>query len=162
MMKWIPQLLISMALFFPVTGCGTQAELQAAHRTINSLEEEVRWLSEGVPPAIYQALADYVFREFKEGRVPMDLIQGDRFDFYVLEPGKNTDSVPKAQIDFQPVLKWFQEHPATEVESMAVSPSSRKDRVWIDLQTNDGFFVRVAFKAYGLVAFSIAETPFGE
>lgn len=137
-----------------------EQELQAAHKAITSLEEELEQLRSGVPPAIYRALAIHVFNEFRHGRPPLDLIEGDSFEFWVgIEEGQNRDPVSKEEIDFTPVLNWFDARPETQVESVEIWPGSKNDRVWMNLKSTDGFYVRVAFEAYRLRAFSISEKP---
>lgn len=151
-------ILLAMLVLFLV-GCASQKDLQAAYRTVDTLEAEVAQLKEGVPPAVYKALATYVFHEFRQGRPPVDLITGDRVSFSILREGANTDPVPPNQVDFKPILDWFQRHPTAEVESIEIWPKSHNDRVWMNLKSTDGFYVRIAFRAYGLSAFGISETP---
>jgi hypothetical protein len=138
-----------------------EQELQAAHKAFTSIEQELHRMKDGVPPEVYRALATYVFNEFKQGRPPLDLIEGDNFEFWVgIAEGQNRDPVrSKEEIDFRPLLEWFQGHPDTAVESIEIWPGSENGRVWMNIKTTDGYYVRVAFIAYQLRAFTTSEAP---
>jgi len=156
--------LFLLVLIILLIGC-TDSEVIDSHN-VSSAEPDpsVHTTSEHtIPPGVFHALAKYTFYEFKQGRIPTDLIWAESDKTYAFFVGREEQlqrsSVVWDDVQFDSILDWFRAHPDTDVKSIEMSPRSTDKRVVMNIESSDGFYVRVSFVDYELRAFFIFEDP---
>jgi len=156
--------LLLLVLTILLSGC-TNSEATDG-RNVSSVESdqsEHTTSEHSIPPGVFHALAKYTFYEFKQGRIPTDLIWAESDKTYAFFVGREEQlqrsSVLWDDVQFDSILDWFRAHPDTDVKSIEMSPGSTDKRVVMNIESSDGFYARVSFVDYELRAFFIFEDP---